>query len=42
MTKPGGFLQRIWREEEGPTAAHYALWAATIVAGLAVGGFLLL
>ena len=42
MAKPGGFLHRLWREEEGPTAADYALWAATIVTGLAVGSFLLL
>jgi len=41
MTKPGDFLQRIWREGASPSAVEYALWFATIVAGVAVGSFLL-
>jgi Flp pilus assembly pilin Flp len=41
MIKPGGFLQRIWREGAGPSAVEYALWLATLVAGVAVGSFLL-
>ena len=41
MTKPGGILHRIWREGAGPSAVEYALWFATVVAGVAVGSFLL-
>ena len=39
--KPVGFLQRIWRDGAGPSALEYALWLATLVAGVAVGSFLL-